>query len=192
MAKVIDIAKKRMSPSHISYELPTFFKVKKTKKKTSYRSVAQTSKSSNGGISLQTIHLICGVPGSGKTWIAKQLDQYNWVPHDEHIGKDKDYVSALISEAKKSSKPILAEAPFLTRKLIGELRERGAEVVAYHIDEPPAVIKQRYEQDRKKPFPQRYVTLLKNRCSSQDWDHEGTSRQILDILKEAQSEKRQA
>lgn len=175
---VIDInsKKRRLSPTHLAYELPSFFSTKPSRNKHLHTTSTKDE-------ALQSIHLICGVPGSGKTWIAKQLTNYTWVPHDEHIGKDKDYVSALISAAKKSSNPILAEAPFLTRKLISELKSHGAEVIAYHIDEPAHVIKERYERDRKRPFPQRYATLLKNRRSSKDWDHEGTAKQVLDVLK---------
>jgi adenylate kinase family enzyme len=46
------------------------------------------------------IYLLCGVPGSGKTWVAQQLNNFVWVPHDKY--KVDEYHEKILEEAKKT------------------------------------------------------------------------------------------
>lgn len=131
----------------------------------------------------QTIHLLCGVPGSGKTWVATQLSKFNWVPHDDH-DVDK-YHNEIIREAKRSDKPILAEAPFRISTLIGQLKNAGFKVKTYYVTAPEKVVRDRYQKRSKKPFPKQHATNLR-RYDSKKWDVRGTSTQIFDELKKVQ------
>lgn len=131
----------------------------------------------------QTIHLLCGVPGSGKTWVGTQLSKFNWVPHDDHdVSK---YHTELIRAAKTSTKPVLAEAPFRISTLIKQLEGAGLKVKTYYITAPEKVIRDRYQKRSKKPFPKQHSTNLR-RYDSKQWDVRGTSGQIFDELKKVQ------
>lgn len=126
------------------------------------------------------MHLICAVPGSGKTWICKQLDQFSYIPHDEYP-VDRYHVK-LIEAAQWSKKPILAEAPFRCSVLIEQLKEKEISVKTYHIDEPLVRVIDQYEKRMKKRFPKQHMSNY-YRYRDREWDHRGTSEQILSILK---------
>ena len=56
------------------------------------------------------LYLICGVSGSGKTWVCKQLtNKYNYVPHDLNFA---NIYQAISIAAQKSKNPIITECPF--------------------------------------------------------------------------------
>jgi gluconate kinase len=127
------------------------------------------------------VYLLCGVPGSGKTWVAQQLNNFVWVPHDKY--KVDEYHEKILDEAQKTDKPILAEAPFRISVLVDQLREAGQEVKTYYITAPQQIIRQRYESRMKKPFPKQHQTNLK-RYDERKWDFAGTSGEILDKLRQ--------
>ena len=130
------------------------------------------------------IVLICGTPGSGKTWICNQLkDKYFYIPHDDYIGKD--YGWALIKKSRSIDKPILGEAPFQISELIRRLQNSGATVKPYFIIEDSETTKTRYEDREKKPIPQGHLTrieTLKKRAKEYRAPY-GTSSEILEMLK---------
>lgn len=128
----------------------------------------------------QVVHLLCGVPGSGKTWIARQLPQFTYIPHDDY--PVANYAQALVNASQTSTKPILAEAPFRISILIDQIRMRNIKVITYYIQEPEQTIRQRYEQRDLKPFPKQHQSNL-NRYNQRPWDHRGTSQLILNLLK---------
>lgn len=101
------------------------------------------------------IYLICGAPGSGKTWVAKQLaDKATWVPHDKHaVG---EYYKALLA-ADGQGKQVIGEAPFRASVLIGQLQKAGAKVQPIYISEPDSVIAERYAQREGKPIPTQHL-----------------------------------
>lgn len=125
------------------------------------------------------IHLLCGVPGSGKTWVAKQLSQFNHLPHDDY--PVAIYHSHLIRAARET-KPVLAEAPFRISILIEQLREHNIPVKTYYITDAEHLIKKRYEARDQKPYPKQHSTNLK-KYDLRDWDFKGTPEQILNILR---------
>ncbi len=54
----------------------------------------------------QKIYLVCGVPGSGKTWVCKQLtDKFQYVAHDDY--PVAQYSSALYKEAQNATKSLI-------------------------------------------------------------------------------------
>lgn len=101
------------------------------------------------------IYLICGAPGSGKTWVAKQLaDKALWVPHDKHaVGQ---YYKALLA-ADKGKTPVIGEAPFRASVLIAQLEKGGAKVQPIYISEPDEVIAERYSQREGRPIPSAHL-----------------------------------
>lgn len=132
----------------------------------------------------QPIYLVCGVPGSGKTWVCSKLkDNFKYIPHDSYaVG---GYAYALKKAASTSDKPILGEAPFRISVLIHELEDSGLDVRTYFILEHERVIKMRYESRENKPIPKQHLTRVKTvRDRSIDYgDYVGTSDEILALLK---------
>lgn len=130
---------------------------------------------------MQPIYLVCGVPGSGKTWVCSQLSsKYNWVPHDENMSR---ITFTLWNEAQKD-KPVITEVPFAERKLRDDLQKLDLKVRPYFIVEPVEVVRQRYMQREGMPLSKAFAT----RCSSIimraiEWKAPyGTSSQILTML----------
>lgn len=109
---------------------------------------------------MQPIILICGVPGSGKTWACKQVeDKYWYVPHDDF--PVADYHKALLKAARMGDKPILGECPFRVSVLIEELRDAGGIVHPYYIVEDEATTIKRYEARTDKTIPKMHLTNLR-------------------------------
>jgi dephospho-CoA kinase len=132
---------------------------------------------------MQKIYLVCGVPGSGKTWVCNQLkDKFDYINHDNY---KKNYALILKSAASYSKKPILADCPFAERALRDELVKSGYKVIPVFIIEDPSVSKQRYETRDKKPYPQSFLTRAKTiENRAKEWDaFAGTSKQVLEHLK---------
>lgn len=125
------------------------------------------------------IYLLCGVPGSGKTWVAKQLSGFQWVPHDDH--KIEDYPKVLIKAEKSASKPILAEAPFRITDLIAQLKKANISVKTFYVTAPDKVIRDRYQARDKRPYPKQHASRLRT-YDSRKWDFRGTSAQVLEEL----------
>jgi hypothetical protein len=116
---------------------------------------------------MQPIYLVCGVPGSGKTWVCERvLDHYHWVPQDQYITKDRAispielHKKALIQAARTEVKPIIGEVPFMISIMIGELRGLGHDVRPVFVIEPPWLVKRRYEAREKKTIPQMHLTRV--------------------------------
>lgn len=129
---------------------------------------------------MQTIHLLCGVPGSGKTWIAKQLNSFNYIPHDDF--PVSDYHEYLLAAAKRMSRPVLGEAPFRISILIDKIKAQNVPVKTYYISEPEHLIKQRYEKRDLKPWPKQHATNLQ-KYNQRQWDTKGSAQEILNLLR---------
>lgn len=110
---------------------------------------------------MQPIHLIIGVPGSGKTHICKQLEKdYCWVKHDQYpVGY---YYKAIAQAAKYGDMPVLAECPFRATVLIEQLEKlAGCKVLKYYLVEDLKMTRERYETRTGKAFPQMHMTNYK-------------------------------
>lgn len=134
---------------------------------------------------MREIYLICGVPGSGKTWVASRLrEKFDWIAHDEYL--KLNYARALVLASKKPGHPIIAEAPFAERALRDELHSHGCKVNPVFIIEPPHIVKSRYEAREGKPISQANMTRavsIKDRAK--EWSAPiGTSTEILKYLQE--------
>jgi predicted kinase len=125
-----------------------------------------------------TIHLLCGVPGSGKSSIARSLsDAFDYVPHDE-IRDRRLYAGALLDADRTSGgRPVLGEAPFGIQALVDQLKAGGASVVTHYLSEPTAVVAKRYVGRTGKPWRQQHADN-KARYDVRDWDNRGTPDEI--------------
>lgn len=142
---------------------------------------------------MQDVWIVAGVPGSGKTWIAKQLAKdFTWLPQEDYISKEKgespiaSQRDAIIEAAKTSDKPILSESPFMISILIKELRAKGLTVHPVFVIEPEWLIKRRYEAREKKPIPKQHLTrvaTVKNRAREYGVFH-GSSDQVLKFFQD--------
>lgn len=131
-----------------------------------------------------TVYLVCGVSGSGKTWVCKQLQhKFTYVPHDEHF---KDHDSVAVGAAKAHDKPVITECPFGERLLRAKLEKAGVKVIPYFVVEHPDIVARRFLLREKKPIQKaaitRAVTIIER---AKEWHAPmGTSEQILRALRE--------
>ncbi len=133
---------------------------------------------------MQPIYLVCGVPGSGKSWVCDQLThKFHYVRHDDYI--QGDYTKGLAYEAKASEKPVIGDCPFGERVLIKDLEDRGLSVTPVFIVEDGQVVRKRYEARDKKPIPPQHITRAINiRHRAEEWRcFYGTSSEVLEHLK---------
>lgn len=131
-----------------------------------------------------TVYLICGVPGSGKTWVCERLkDKFTYVPHDEYM---KQIRRALVEHSFISTKPLITECPFAERELREKLEQSKMIVRPYFIVEAPQVVKQRYEAREGKLAPQNILTRAVSIVDKvREWGApHGTAQEVLNLLKE--------
>lgn len=138
-----------------------------------------------------TVYMVCGVPGSGKTWVCDQLThKFNYVKHDDFIikgpnslDKHKDVVASVIAHATKD-KPVLLDCPFAERELKQKIESVGFRVKPFFIVEPVAVVQARYWEREKRDLPQASVTrAVTIRTRAEEWQAPyGPAALILDYL----------
>lgn len=135
---------------------------------------------------MQTVYLICGVPGSGKTWACTQLeDRYIYVPHDDYPNQ------AVLAEeveayAKTSDKPILVDCPFAEREFRGKLEGLGLKIIPIFVVENPTVCRARYEEREQRGYPKNHFTRASSISKrAAEWmAFQGSSGEVLEHLKE--------
>ena len=151
-----------------------------------------------------TVYLVVGVPGAGKSWVCRQLgDKFNYIPHDRcwsHPtekpdagldpkwckGSKSTHIETLVKEAKSSEKPLLTEVPFGERKVKEDLEAKGLRVKTIFVIEDPKVVSSRYEAREGKPLYKGAVTrasTIKDRA--REWNSfAGTSSEVLKHLQD--------
>lgn len=131
----------------------------------------------------QKVYMLCGVPGSGKSWTANQLPEYTYIPHDQNW--QGDHAGAVIKAAQTSPKPVLTDCPFAERILKEKLEAAGLTVDPKFIVEHPLVIKQRYEAREGRPVSSSTLTRARTIATRADeWKaYKGTSEQVREHLK---------
>lgn len=134
---------------------------------------------------MKPVYLVCGVPGSGKSWVCEQLkDKFAYVRHDDWIGGD--YAAEVAKAARHSGKPVLADCPFAERELRQKISQKGIVVYPVFIVESPQVVQRRYEAREKKPVAKNTLTRAMSIGSRADeWNApKGTSEEILKMFRE--------
>jgi len=153
---------------------------------------------------MQSVVLVCGVAGAGKSWLCRQLsDRYTYIAHDRcwshptakpHDGNDvawgppgskSTHLETLVRAAKTSGKPVLTEAPFGERKLKEDLEMAGVRVRPVFVIEDAEVIRRRFLSREGSLPSQGVITRLSGlKARAISWDaFWGTSDAVLAHLK---------
>lgn len=135
------------------------------------------------------IYLLVGVPGSGKTWVCKQLqDKFDYLAHDDYMHSPlKAYVSAAARLAAFGDKPVLIKTPFSVSSLLEPLTAQGVHVRPVFIIEDPETVSQRYTQREGRPIPQGHITRIRTYIERAKTlrAFSGTSDEVLEYLRNA-------
>lgn len=132
---------------------------------------------------MRPVYLVCGVPGSGKTWVCSQLkDKFNYIPHDNHT----ENIQEVIKDASMNgNKTVITECPFGERSFKEFLEGFNILVIPVFIVEDPTVVQERYFKREGKPLYKAGITratTIKDRAL--EWNAIfGTSNEILEFLK---------
>ncbi len=132
---------------------------------------------------MQTVYLLCGVSGVGKTWICEQVkDHFEWIPQDDHFD---DQVDVTLRAAKSGVKPVLTECPFGERITREQLERKGAKVIPVFVVEDPKIVARRYESREGKPLPKNAMTRASTIIERvREWRaFSGTANEVLHHLK---------
>jgi len=130
----------------------------------------------------QPVYLICGTPGSGKTWISRQMARKAiYVPHDLH---NDDQVEVILDKLKTADRPIITESPFMEKVIRARLRDAGVKVNPYVVVESPLTVKKRYEAREGKPIPKMHLTRSRSIISrAREWQCPyGGSSELLEVV----------
>lgn len=131
------------------------------------------------------IVLLCGVPGSGKTWVIDQLDQDNYfhIPHDK-FSHEKIVRYALQIQCDLNIKRIIIDCPFAERSLRQKLEDQHLTVIPVFIVETPETIRIRY-MNREGHLPSQNILTRAETIMDKvlEWKaYYGTSKEVLDYL----------
>ncbi len=137
------------------------------------------------------IHLLVGVPASGKTWVTDQLkDKYQVIEHDLYKLKP-EYVSALLrAAASNTQKPILANTPFGMSEIQSALTSKGHKVEPIYILEDPKTLQTRYKARQGTDIPKGHLTRQETYRQRADETKafKGTSADVLNHLQTIKEE----
>lgn len=132
------------------------------------------------------IYLLCGVSGSGKTWVCEQLkDRFLYVRNDDYIRENAgNRLGDLMALATHSTSPVLTDCPFGERELRDQLVSAGYHVKPYFIVESTETVQARYLQRTGRPLPQAAATRSVSIAARADeWAApRGTSSEVLQML----------
>jgi hypothetical protein len=136
---------------------------------------------------MKPIYLLVGAPGSGKTWVGRQMaHKFHHVENDAFIGQPyENYLNAVAAASRAGKKPVLAETPQSISRIAEPLSRLGFDVRLVFILETPDVTRSRYEAREGKPIPKQHLGLIQTymKRAMTPGAVSGTSAQILNYLK---------
>ncbi len=135
--------------------------------------------------------LLCGVPGSGKTWVIDHIKpKYVHLDHDKIANHTRttDAVRGIVNGAlmlASSPKPIILDCPFAERVLRDKLCQADFKVTPIFIVEHPDTIMARYYHREGKAATPATITRARTIVErATEWKAmTGTSYEILEYLK---------
>lgn len=133
---------------------------------------------------MKDVLLICGVPGSGKSWVCERLpDFFTYIRHDDYI--KADYAQAIELTYQAGKRNIVADCPFKERELREKLEVYGFRVDPIFIVEAPQVVAERYfKREGKQISNASFTRATTIQDRAKEWQAPmGTSQEVLDFLK---------
>jgi len=153
---------------------------------------------------MKPVYLVIGVPGSGKSWVCRQLtDTFHYVPHDKAWthptqkpvpaaeadaewpkGAKSNHLEVLLRAAKTATKPVITEVPFGERRLRDQLSAAGVKVhPVFVVTDPDTVARRFLHREGKRPQPGTMKRAADMQARAKDWHaFAGTSQEVLDHL----------
>lgn len=131
------------------------------------------------------VYLVCGVPGSGKTFVCTQLkEKFNYMPHDMHFNEDMMHVVERY-HSERPGVPVITECPFAERKARDVLEAAGFEVRPFFVIETREVVAERFAARENKPASQAALTRAGTIIErAKEWNAPyGKSEEVLELLK---------
>jgi hypothetical protein len=106
------------------------------------------------------VFLVCGVPGSGKSWVLKHF--VNTMHYDHHFNTPrKEYAAKLAAKAKENpSFSLIADCPLGISEIVEHIRALGVEVEPVFVVATPEVIAKQYFQREGRPIPKQHIGRL--------------------------------
>lgn len=134
---------------------------------------------------MQPVYLIVGCPCAGKSWVCEQLRaRFEYVAHDDFIGRPRERIEAIRKAAKIASKPVLTETPFSMSETILPLDDFRIKVIPVVIVETAAILTQRYQQREGRDIPAGHLSRQQTyaqRARARKY-FVGTSADVLQFL----------
>lgn len=133
---------------------------------------------------MRIVYLVCGVSGSGKTWVCEQVaDKFHYVPHDMYplsLATECAYRADLYRD-----KAIITECPFAERVLRDTFIQRQFIVHPYFVIEAPNTCAERYLKREGKPIQKAALTRASTIVDRAiEWGAPyGTAEEILEMLR---------
>lgn len=130
---------------------------------------------------MKQVHLLFGVPCSGKTWVCNQLQSHGWT-YIQHDTNTYPGILKLIQLATTDN--IIVDCPFNERALRAAIENSGFKVLPLAVTDSPDTINYRYVQRKGVPAPKQILTravTIHNKV--REWNCQvGTSSEILTLL----------
>jgi len=135
---------------------------------------------------MQSLYIICGVPGSGKTWVCTQLqNRFAYIKHDDYVNNRIGFIQALVHALETSEIPVVTECPFKISEVTEGLTTLNIKPILYLINESEDTISNRYRTRENKIIPKQHLTNAKRYAEDKNrWAFIGTSEEVLNKLSE--------
>ncbi len=86
---------------------------------------------------MQTVYLLVGVPGSGKTWVLDRLppDKFTIIRNDDFIDCMPEHTPAIVNASRAGGRPVICDVPFSMSMVTVPLGDAGVPMKAVYLIE---------------------------------------------------------